>query len=571
MMIPYQTRATLLQMEPSLDVNWEGLLAQVFEESDIEVREEIDRQILKPKDIQWNRVTNTFEYQVTNSLAILKHSFSNERMRSIATKLSQSINWLKSITDCIQIADYLKNALHQIDQIPVEDNLKLQREKMLMRRVYLQDVAKLVRHLEIEPPQGIRHLSAAQIKSFIIEVFIKQQLLGYWFKPLLARSSEMMRHPFFKYWLLKEQVVRRFDIVKTSEFLFIIAPVNNFEHNPYSIRRFLFEDYMEYNQQVYLNGIVLDMSRYSEQGYIDGFTNLVQKMVTIQHQVHKDVIQIVQEFEELTEQKLIPLLVQSLGMVGTNSDIVAKQHLRNFENILVNQLLLPLKDALRNHLSHIEEYEYLFVSIHRIFSDILAHYKEFKEQPALFFNHTVQLFEYKLLAYLKLLEKRKDEIFVPLSVYEWKVMNDRSEQPVLNLQKELNKHILDHREMTLYLGRLKKDQAEAKGSFIKRMVKGDKIDKEMQQVTVGALRIKKQAYLDILTIPKNYRKYSVFIEFESFLATSELERHYAFPCGDNGITRLPLLIKLPENLEDFNLEDLNSSISYDLRFSPTLN
>ena len=90
-MIPYQTRASLLQMEPSLDVNWEGSLSQIFEESNIEVREEIDRQILKPKDIQWNRVNNTFEYSVTNSLAILKHSFSNERMRSIATKLSQSI------------------------------------------------------------------------------------------------------------------------------------------------------------------------------------------------------------------------------------------------------------------------------------------------------------------------------------------------------------------------------------------------------------------------------------------------------------------------------------------------
>lgn len=569
-MIPYQTRASLLQMEPSLDVNWEGFLSQIFEESNIEVREEIDRQILKPKDIQWNRVNNTFEYSVTNSLAILKHSFSNERMRSIATKLSQSINWLKDIKDCVQIADYLENALHQIDQIPVDDNLKLQREKMLMRRVYLQDVAKLVRNIEIEPPKGIRNLTANQVKSFIIEVFIKQQLLGYWFKPLLPRSSELMKHPFFKYWLLKEQSIRRFDIVKTTEFIFIIAPVNNFEHNPYSIRRFLFEDSMEYNNQIYLHGIVLDMSRYAEPGYVDYFSGLVQKMVTIQHQVHKDVIQIVQEFEEVAELKLLPLLEQSIGMLGTSSDVVAKQHLRNFENVLVNQLLLPLKDALRNHLSHIEEYQYLFVSIHRIFSDILAHYKEFKEQPALFFNHTVQLFEYKLLAYLKLLEKRKDEIFVPLSIYEWKVMNDRSEQPILNLQKELSRHIQDHREMTLYLGRLKKDQIEARGSFIKRMVKGDKIDKEMQQVTLGAIRIKKQAYLDILTIPKNYRKYSVFIEFESFIATSELERHYAFPCGDNGITRLPLLVKLPENLEDFNLEDLNSSISYDLRFSPAL-
>ena len=562
MMIPYQIRATLLQMEPSLDANWEELLANIFEGADIDVREEIDRQILKPKEIQWNRVTNSFDYRVTNSLAILKHSFSSERLRSIATKLSHSINWLKNITDPIQIADYLENALHQIDQIPVEDDLKLQREKMMMRRVYLQDVAKLIRTLEIDPPGGVRGLTPNQIKSFIVEVYIKQQLLGYWFKPLLARSSAMMDHPFFKFWLLKEQSVRRFDIVKTSEYLFIIAPVSNFENNPYSIRRFLFEDFLDYNEQIFLNGIVLDMSRYTEKGYIDEFTKQVQMMITVQHQVHKDVILIVQEFEELAEKKLIPMLTQTIGTGGgKNSDVVAKQHIRKFESILTNDLLIPLHDALRNHISHLEEYQYLFVSIHRIFSDILAHYKDFKEQPALFFNHTIELFEYQLLAYVKLLEKRKEEIFVPMNIYEWKVMNDRSEQPILSLQKDLTRHITDYRETTLYIGRLKKEQTEVQGSFMKRMMRGDKLDKELQQVSHSAIRIKKQAYLDILSIPKNFRKYSVFIEFESFTATSELERHYAFPSGDNGVTRLPLLVKIPENLEHFNLEELNNSIS----------
>ena len=135
--IPYQTRAMLSQLEPSTDLNWKGTLSHVFDSENIEVREEIDRQILKPKDIQWNRVTNTFEYTVTNSLSILKHSFSSERMRSIASKLSISINWLKDISDSVQIADYLENALHQIDLIPVDDNLSLQREKMLIRRVFL--------------------------------------------------------------------------------------------------------------------------------------------------------------------------------------------------------------------------------------------------------------------------------------------------------------------------------------------------------------------------------------------------------------------------------------------------
>ena len=73
------------------------------------------------------------------------------------------------------------------------------------------------------------------------------------------------------------------------------------------------------------------------------------------------------------------MLTQTIGTGGgKNSDVVAKQHIRKFESILTNDLLIPLHDALRNHISHLEEYQYLFVSIHRIFSDILAHYRTSK-------------------------------------------------------------------------------------------------------------------------------------------------------------------------------------------------
>lgn len=41
--IPYQTRATLLQLEPSTDLNWEQVLCDVFDEANIEIREEIER------------------------------------------------------------------------------------------------------------------------------------------------------------------------------------------------------------------------------------------------------------------------------------------------------------------------------------------------------------------------------------------------------------------------------------------------------------------------------------------------------------------------------------------------
>lgn len=566
--IPYQTRAMLSQLEPSTDLNWEDTLLHVFDSENIEVREEIDRQILKPKDIQWNRVTNTFEYTITNSLSILKHSFTSERMRSIASKLSNSINWLKNITDSVQIADYLENALHQIDLIPVDDNLNLQREKMLIRRVFLQDVAKLIRKIKIQPPQGIRNLTCEQIRCFIVEVFIKQQLLGYWFKPLLPKSAELRNHPFFKYYVLSEQKVRKFDIVKTSEFIYLIAPIQNFEQNPYSIRRFLFEENIEYKNQIFITGLVLEIDQISNDGYKDDIHHLMQKMVTIQSQVQKDVIDIVQDFEHFTDKTLLPFLMEPLGMSASNSDSVAQNHLKKIEQLITANILMPLRNAVKNDLSHIEEFEYLFMSVHRILSEILSHYRDFKEQPALFFNHAVQLFEYRLLAYLKLLEKRKDEIFIPMSKYEWQVMHDRSQQPIKKIQAILLEQMTDYRDLTNYIAQLKKEQTTWQGSFFKRILRGERVEKEILQTNQAALLIKKQTYMDVLAVPKNLRKYNVFIEFESLTSMSELERHYAFPSGDNGLIRLPLLIKMPENLIDFNIEEFSTAISYDLHYSP---
>lgn len=95
------------------------------------------------------------------------------------------------------------------------------------------------------------------------------------------------------------------------------------------------------------------------------------------------------------------------------------------------------------------------------------------------------------------------------------------------------------------------------------MIKGGKVEKDIVQANHAAMLIKKQTYLEVLTVPKGLAKYSVFIEFESLTSMSELERHYAFPSGDNGIIRFPCLMKLPENLADFDLEEFNASINDD--------
>ena len=118
------------------------------------------------------------------------------------------------------------------------------------------------------------------------------------------------------------------------------------------------------------------------------------------------------------------------------------------------------------------------------------------------------------------------------------------------------------------MGHLLEEQTMTKGSFLKRIIKGEKVEKDLIQAEAAVMRMKKQAYLVIIAVPKSLLRYSVFIEFESLTSMNEFERHYAFPNGDNGLTRLPVLMKIPENLGDFDFEAFNASIMrYDVRFS----
>lgn len=74
-------------------------------------------------------------------------------------------------------------------------------------------------------------------------------------------------------------------------------------------------------------------------------------------------------------------------------------------------------------------------------------------------------------------------------------------------------------------------------------------------------------FLEIIQVPRTYENSSVFLEFESLQNLQQVERHYAFPCGDNGLTRLPILIHLPETYDDFDVENFNASMSLDMNFS----
>lgn len=566
--IPYQLRARLSQLEPSLDLNWERELRTVLAEVSPELKESIDFQILKPKKILWDREMDQYRYQAHHSVECLSQKFLNDQMRYYASTFGLSLKSLQGLNDSLQIADYLENVLEQIDKIDVNENFQMQREKLELRRTFLLNAAEIIRGLQLQPVEGVRKLTEQQVKCFIIEVFIKQQLLGYWHKPLLKKQTVEMTHPLFRYFLIKEQQIRHFDIVRTSQFLFIVAPVMDVQQNPYSIRRFLIEEKGVLEDQVYLNILVLDLQDDMDEEVVETLKSQMQRMVTLQSQIHLDVIDIVHTLEQVSELKLLPLLVEPIQVVEKNADVVAQRHLKQFEEIMTRELLLPMRDAIRDHLSHIEEFDYLYLHVHKIFTEILAYYRDFKSQPGFMFNQYIQNFEYKLLAFIRLLEKRKAETFIPTHRNEWQVMHQRSQQAVLDIQNTISENVQQYRDLKKYINTLQRQKVdEEKKSVFKKLWRKNNFDEAIDTALNQLQQLKRSMFLEIIQVPRTHENCSVFLEFESLQHLQQVDRHYAFPSGDNGLTRLPLLIHLPETYDDFDVENFNASMSLDMNFS----
>ena len=340
------------------------------------------------------------------------------------------------------------------------------------------------------------------------------------------------------------------------------------QQNPYSIRRFLIEEKGALEDQVYLNILILDLQDDMDEAVVETLKSQMQRMVTLQSQIHLDVIDIVHTLEQVSEQKLLPLLVEPIQVVEKNADVVAQRHLKQFEEIMTRELLLPMRDAIRDHLSHIEEFDYLYLHVHKVFTEILAYYRDFKSQPGFMFNQYIQNFEYKLLAFIRLLEKRKAETFIPTYRNEWQVMHQRSQQAVLDIQNTISENVQQYRDLKKYINTLQRQKVdEEKKSVFKKLWRKNNFDEAIDTALNQLQQLKRSMFLEIIQVPRTHENCSVFLEFESLQHLQQVDRHYAFPSGDNGLTRLPLLIHLPETYDDFDVENFNASMSLDMNFS----
>lgn len=553
----------LKHIHPVLNHDWKDKIPHLLDKLDEDSRRRACKNILEPKNIivtPDKKLVFSGRLTLTDAKKLLV-----SRPISVALdKLLRIVNSIKQTRNILTIGDSLEAGIELINSINTEDNFALQKERLRLIEAFLYDFATELHEHDFDPPPSERGLTVDMIKVYIIEVFIKEKLLSYWFSTLPLRELKQDPLPFINTTLFNEAKVRRLGIVSTERYFFLIGEVAKFEQDPYSVRRFLLDDNAMGGRFIYFNILAVDKYKLRESSYQAKIRKDLTRVVTLQRQLTNQVIEFVDSLENCQLQYLLPLLTKPLEADGTNLQTIIEFRLRDYERNLSLLVLGKANRILKEFAQTPDDYEYLFFGLKSFLVELLGDIRDFYYQSSARWSIKSQEMEFKLVSYLRLLEKRKSSIFTADREHIFK------ENPELDFNRPVNelKQIVDDAAPTI---RVIKQQLKDAYQQIelaaerndwqkfwdkclnKKLPDPEKIRKQLEQVT-------KESLVEIVRIPKKYKRTTIYLEFEGLIGIDETVRHYAFPKGELGISFLPILIRLPEDSRDFDLATVKEAL-----------
>ncbi|MCP4077927.1 MAG: hypothetical protein GY744_17290 [Gammaproteobacteria bacterium] len=561
--IPSEQMAVLREIDPLTDSGWEKKTMRVLGELGPDERKYAYSQFLEPKGIKYIPADRRFKYIQGESLQEVAKTIQNAELRNIAQKLLKAVEGMKLLESVEKFADHLEGALEQVNKFDSKEDLKVQKEKNKLRTAFITELINVTRNAKFEVERNPRGLGPAAIKNYIIEVFLKQQLLGYRFRTLPIGTLEQDPNEFIRGVIATEARNRQCDIVKTDSLLYLIAPVKDARQNPYSVRRFLRDESLLEGSFVYFNGVVIKLSdRLNDVPYQKAVTRVVNQIVTLERQLSDSIVALVRGLDDFHHGVLSPMLKQSLSADGGSLNADVDERMDKFEWQFEQQVMSKVQDALVNMATTNDDFEYLFFSLNRLLIELAAELRDFGNQQAAW-NHRVEVTELKMLALLHLLDKRKLALFTAV----------RDEDPDgINNPQQLIK------ELNRLLGKYSKEIAVLKSELREVLDREEKIDSKFKEWAnnITSFMRKKQAdpddlqqkiqtakrksFLELIRTLKQYPDIKIYMEYEDVTPVIDGIRHYAIAQGLDGISMLPIILRLQEDSNVFDIGEVKRAL-----------
>ena len=212
------------------------------------------------------------------------------------------------------------------------------------------------------------------------------------------------------------------------------------------------------------------------------------------------------------------------------------------------------------------DYDFLFFSIRSLIIQLACDVRDFTSQFAAAFSTSAEELDQRMMSYLCMLDKRKDELFSSQAGKNTDPLRD-PKMPLKEFEDTLDECEPEVEALKDKMRQVILKQEEPKSKFQLWMEKTFKLDQKKKKITPEMVQqeidqTKQKCLVALIRICKRYQSLTVYLEFEGLVDVDETRRRYALPSGQEGISQLPKLISLWENRGAFSFDEVREKMAF---------
>ncbi|MGP4789674.1 hypothetical protein ACTXGJ_11180 [Psychrobacter sp. 1Y11] len=361
----------------------------------------------------------------------------------------------------------------------------------------------------------------------------------------------------------KEAKYKKFFVVESEKYWFLIGIADKPRQNPYSIKRFLYEHSSGNNTFVYLTHVVIRKQLIDKERYIEHINYCMSRLYTLDVGVSDTIIKFIKETQHLCKTQIEPLLKKELKKDGDDTEYDIYRRMNEYEKQITILILNKLTHIIKNAISDESDRDYLFYYMGKIFNKMINNMQNFQLQPIATYSYNVEIMIAKLISFRYFLDMMYESL--ANKSFEVNTLTNTSKEIITIIKDKFD----DVEESLGQLSQLQHElniyhETKENGSIWQKIIIGRLPKYTLEDIEHSKDAVNEEFFLDIIRLAKTYTKNIIYLEFDCNEILNEYYRHYAIADEKMVITRLPKVLRLPENKKAFDAQEIKKAINHNV-------
>lgn len=559
--LPESQLYMLKSIDPVLNKEWRNILISILPTLDEASQNIVYKNILSKKNISYN-----LTYQPPKPLkAVLTNSnIANKELKSVAIHMLKLVESTPKNLDANALADRIEAMIDYLDRIDIGDSIHENKNRNNVKKAFLYDLANWIEKVELNTKSGLRQIDDNIAKEYLKQVYIKEKIQNRDFRVWDSTDLSFQQQDYLPIFIRKAARLKKFVVVEGEQSWFLIGRADKPNQNPYSFRRFLHEDISGEadSKFVYLSHIVIRKNQLSNEDYLEHISYCLTRLYTLDIGVSETVINFVDEMERFHRDYLITLLQKPLAKDGYDSEQNIETRMIEYEQQFSILILNKLPNIIQFAIHDKNDQDYLFYYLDKLLKRMLENIQDFRLQPFSIYSNSSEIMTVRLIIFRHLINK----IYNSLSSdsYKLNTLNGTNQLVMDEIKEQLKiteSNLEELNNLKAHLTHFNK--AKTEGNFWQKIKAGKAPKYSLEDIKGSENEAKKKLFMSIVRSAKTNPEDIIYLEFDCNEIINENYRHYGLANGKLGVSRLPIILRLPEDRSMFDLSLLRKSIEHD--------